>query len=109
MDYEEVIIQIIGVAGSARSFAMEALASAQEGEFNAASASLDQARSSLLEAHDVHASLLALDARGELAGAGLLAMHAEDQLMGAILVIDLAETHISALRRISDLEKRLNS
>ena len=108
MNVEEKIIQVIMNAGSARSYAMEAAASAREKDFGHALELLEQADKSLVEAHKAHAELLSLSATGELE-LSLLLVHADDQLMAASVSIDFARELVDARRSLSTLEERLNA
>lgn len=90
MDYQETIMGIIVNSGNARSKAMEAIASAKEGQYKEARNKLEEAGKDLAKAHRVQTDLIQGEARGNKAEVTLLMVHAQDHLMNAMTVRDLA-------------------
>ena len=86
----EIAMELIVGAGSARSYAMEAIYLAKEGKFDEARAALANADEALVEAHHVQTDLLQRTARGEKIEVALIMVHAQDHLMTGILAKDLA-------------------
>jgi len=89
MNLEEIVFNIIGHAGDARSMCFEALAFAREGEFSKADELIKQAKDELVETHAIQNSMIQKEARGEKQELSLLLVHAEDHLMTAMLAKDL--------------------
>lgn len=94
MEMEQIIFTIIVHAGDSRSHALEALRYAREGNFIKAEESMAQAKTELIEAHQIQTELLQAEARGEEQALSLLLIHAQDHLMTAILAKDLIEEMI---------------
>lgn len=106
MDIEGIVFEIIGCAGTAKSFVFEAIAEARNGNFDEAEKLLGNAKEELLKAHDVQNSLIFQEAGGNEVPMKLLLVHAEDHLMAAILAKDLGEEIIN-LYRISKVNVSL--
>lgn len=94
MEMEQIVFTIIVHAGDARAHALEALRYAREGKFSEAEESMVQAKSELIEAHQIQSELLQAEACGEKQTVSLLLVHAQDHLMTAILAKDLIEEMI---------------
>jgi PTS system cellobiose-specific IIA component len=90
--------QLILHAGNARSFAMEAMQVAKEGNFDEAEAKLTEADSAFNEAHHVQTDLIQKEAGGSEFDIPLIMIHAQDHLMTALTLKELA-------REIIDLHK----
>ncbi|WP_282434287.1 PTS lactose/cellobiose transporter subunit IIA [Bacillus sp. DNRA2] len=90
--------QLILHAGNARSFAMEAMQVAKEGNFDEAEAKLTEADSAFNEAHHVQTDLIQKEAGGSEYDIPLIMIHAQDHLMTALTLKELA-------REIIDLHK----
>ncbi len=87
---EMIIFGLITSSGNAKSFAMEAIQHAKEGEFDEARAAIKSAEDALNEAHKTQTSLIQQEARGEKVEVSVLLIHAQDHLMNAIMLKDLA-------------------
>lgn len=98
--YLETIMTLIVHAGNAKSEAMEAIASAKEGDFNDADARIKAAEASLVEAHHSQTEMLTTEARGDKVTITLLTVHSQDHLMTSIAYTDLAKEIID-LHRIN--------
>lgn len=107
MDSEQVIFELICLAGSARSDAFEAYNAAVEGDFDKAKASIDAAKENLLQAHHVQTGLIQEEAAGNHMEVQLLMVHAQDHLMTSILAKDLIETMINMQKEIQELKKMI--
>lgn len=101
METQEIIFKLILHSGNGKSFAMEALAAAKQGEIVQARVLLGQAVEELQEAHIVQTSLIQNEAGGELTTLSLLLIHAQDHLMNAITVKDLASEFIDLYEKIN--------
>ena len=87
---ETIIMNLIVDAGSAKSFAMDAIRLAKEGSFDDADISLENASSDLANAHHAQTDLIQRAARGETIEISLFMVHAQDHIMTAMLAKDLA-------------------
>ena len=89
-EMETIIMNLIVDAGSARSFAMEAIRLAKEGSFAEADDSLENANADLARAHHAQTDLIQQAAKGEHIEINLFMVHAQDHIMTAMLAKDLA-------------------
>jgi PTS system lactose-specific IIA component len=80
--------EVVAFAGEARSKLMEALSEAEKGNFVEADRLVEEANSSLIEAHKSHTQMLAAEARGEAVEVGFIMVHAQDHLMTTMLLKD---------------------
>jgi len=69
--------------GSARSFFMEALSTAKEGDFEEADRLMSEGEAMLGEGHHAHGNLLSQEASGDKVKVDLLLVHAEEQTISA--------------------------
>lgn len=97
---EQVIINLIVNAGSARSSAIEAIQFAKEGNLTKAAESLQQAKETVNEAHHAQTELIQAEIRGERTPLNLLMVHAQDHLMTALVVIDLAQEFLDLYEKV---------
>lgn len=105
MDVNEVAFSIIAEAGDAKSSAMEAIAHAQEGAFDAADEAMARCAETLSSAHEIQTGLITAEMRGEEPCAvNILMVHAQDHLMGAGLMRELAQIIIAQYHVIAKLE-----
>lgn len=98
---EKIIMDLIILSGEARSYAMEAMQVAKEGQIDEARKLLEKSKETLGDAHAAQTSLIQGEAAGNKTEVTLLLVHAQDHLMTSIVVKDLAE-------EIIDLHDRLN-
>ena len=87
---ELVIMNLIVDAGNAKSFAMEAIRQAREGDFEGARKSLESSAEGLSHAHSQQTDLIQRAAKGEAIEINLFMVHAQDHIMTAALAKDLA-------------------
>ncbi|HSL85957.1 MAG TPA: PTS lactose/cellobiose transporter subunit IIA [Bacteroidales bacterium] len=80
---ELICFEMIAANGSARSFFMEALAAAKEGNFEEADRLMSEGEAMLEDGHHAHGNLLSQEASGDKVKVDLLLIHAEDQMMSA--------------------------
>ena len=99
-EMETVIMNIIVDAGSARSFAMEAIRLAKENNFAEADESLEKANSDLAKAHHVQTDLIQQAAIGEPIEINLFMVHAQDHIMTAMLAKDLAAEIVELYKKL---------
>lgn len=97
---EMIIFGLITSSGNAKSYAMEAIAHAKDGEIQEARQAISNAEEALLEAHKTQTSLIQSEARGEGMEVSILLIHAQDHLMNAIMLKDLAIEFIDLYEKI---------
>lgn len=92
-------------AGNAKSFAVEAIKAAKEGNFDEAHSKLDEAQKALVEAHNTQTGMLTKEAQGEHAQVTLLMVHSQDHMMTAITFVDLATNFVDVYEELDELKK----
>lgn len=97
---EMTIMNLVVDSGSCRSFAMEAISLAKEGEFEKAEQAIKNAEEEILKAHHSQTDLIQKEAGGDKTDISLLLIHSQDHLMTAIVVKDLAKEFIELYRRM---------
>ena len=90
---EQIVINLIVNAGSARSSAIEAIQYAKAGD-------IEKAEESVNEAHHSQTEMIQAEIRGEKAPLSLLMVHAQDHLMTSLLCIDLAQEFVDVYKKI---------
>ena len=98
---EKIIMDLIIFSGEARSYAMEAMQLAKNGQIEEARELIEKAKETIGNAHHSQTSLIQGEAAGNKTEVSLLLVHAQDHLMTSIVVKDLAE-------EIIDLHEKLN-
>ncbi len=101
MNMETMVFSLITHSGDARSSALEAIAEAKKGNFEAAQAKLTQADEAASAAHKSQTELIQAEAGGEGVEISLLLIHAQDHLMNAMTVRQLAEEIIDLHQRLA--------
>ena len=92
-------------AGNAKSFAVEAIKAAKEGNFDDAHQKSDEAQQALVDAHNTQTGMLTKEAQGEHAQVTLLMVHSQDHLMTAITFVDLATNFVDVYEQLDELKK----
>ena len=105
-EMEMIIFEIISNGGNAKGLAYEAIASAEEGDFEKAEALLKEADESLVKAHQIQTDLIQSEAAGQHHDVTVLFVHAQDHLMTAMEVRTLAENFIKINKRLYALENK---
>ncbi len=105
-EMEMIIFEIISNGGNAKGLAYEAIASAEEGDFEKAEALLKEADESLVKAHQIQTNLIQSEAAGQHHDVTVLFVHAQDHLMTAMEVRTLAENFIKINKRLYALENK---
>ena len=98
---EQIVINLIVNAGSARSSAIEAIQYAKAGDIEKADESIQTAKETVNEAHHAQTELIQAEIRGENTPLNLLMVHAQDHLMCALVVIDLAQEFIDVYKKLA--------
>jgi PTS system cellobiose-specific IIA component len=102
-DTEILIMNLIVDAGSAKSYSMEAIRMAKEGEFAEAEEALGSANSELSKVHGAQTDLIQRAAKGEAIEINLFMVHAQDHIMTSMLARDLATEIVDLHRRLASV------
>ena len=95
---ELIIFEIISTGGTAKGLAYEALAAAENGDFEEAEKLLKEADEALNQAHKVQTDIIQAEARGENTEVSVLFVHAQDHLMTTILLKDIINNLLDIYR-----------
>jgi cellobiose PTS system EIIA component len=87
---ENIIFQLILHGGNGRSFAMEAISAAKQGDFASAREKLSKANEEIACAHKIQTEIIQKETNGIKTEISLLMIHAQDHLMNALTIRDLA-------------------
>ncbi len=94
---EIICTEMISYNGSARSYFMEAIKEAKNGNFTEADDLMARGDDNLEKGHKTHAKLIQQEAAGTMTQASLLLIHAEDLMMSAetlrLMAIELIDIH----------------
>ena len=104
MEKLEVAMGLIAGAGDSRSYCMEAIDSARDGDFDEARELLGKAVNAMVETHEIQTDLIREEMEGRSEAVSLLMVHAQDHLNLALIMRDVAEEFITLYERISRLE-----
>lgn len=102
MTKEEVAMigfEVVAFAGEARSKLMEALNSAELGDFIKSDELIAEANESIVQAHRSQTEMLAAEAGGENIEVGFIMVHAQDHLMTTMLLKDTMRHLINIYKR----------
>ena len=94
------IMNLIVDAGSARSFAMEAIGLAKAGSWKEAEEAMKSAGEELAKAHRTQTDLIQQEAKGNRTEVSLFMVHAQDHIMTAMLARDLAQEIVELYQRL---------
>ena len=104
-NYEIEIFEIISHGGNARGLAYEALAAAEEFDFDKAEDLIKQAEAELNLAHNTQTKLIQNELNGNPSEKSLLMIHAQDHLMTAISEQKLIEYMIRIVKKLAPVQK----
>ncbi|MGG5372072.1 PTS lactose/cellobiose transporter subunit IIA [Enterococcus sp. AZ196] len=105
----ESAMQLIFFAGNAKSDVIKAIRSAEAGDFSGADKQMASAKSQIGEAHKLQTSLMTQEMNDGVVEKTFILIHAQDHFIGAVTSIDLGERIISLNKRVTKLERKLNS
>ena len=106
MDKLEVAMGLIAGAGDSRSYCMEAIDSARDGDFDGARELIGKAVNAMVETHDIQTDLIREEVEGRGEAVSLLMVHAQDHLNLALIMRDVAEEFITLYERVNRLEAK---
>ena len=99
MDMESTVMELIINAGEARSYAMQALRAAKQGDWDLVDEQLTEASAASKRAHDVQTMLIGMDEGCGKIPVNLVMVHAQDHIMTSILARELIEELIEIHRQ----------
>ena len=95
----EKACEIIAFAGDSKSYSMEAIQNAEEGDFAAAEECFQSADKALQTAHNLHTDLLVVEARDlGCVPVNMMLIHASTHLTAAELTRDFAERLVTVYK-----------
>jgi len=106
MDNLEVAMGLIAGAGDSRSYCMEAIDFAREGQFDEAREALKNAVTAMVETHEIQTQLIRDEMEGKGQDVSLLMVHAQDHLNLALIMRDITEEFITLYEKIKRLEEK---
>ena len=99
---ETIIMNLIIHSGEARSFSMEAMKLAKEGQIDVARDLIERASEELSNAHASQTQLIQGEAGGNKTEVSLLLVHAQDHLMTSMTLKDLAQEIIDIHEKLQE-------
>ncbi|MBP7980486.1 MAG: PTS lactose/cellobiose transporter subunit IIA [Tolumonas sp.] len=99
MDMESTVMELIINAGEARSYAMQALRAAKQGDWDLVDEQLTEASAASKRAHDVQTMLIGMDEGCGKIPVNLVMVHAQDHIMTSMLAREMIEELIEIHRQ----------
>ena len=99
MDMESTVMELIINAGEARSYAMQALRAAKQGDWDLVDEQLTEASAASKRAHDVQTMLIGMDEGCGKIPVNLVMVHAQDHIMTSMLAREKIEELIEIHRQ----------
>ncbi|RHW32856.1 PTS lactose/cellobiose transporter subunit IIA [Neobacillus notoginsengisoli] len=96
---------LIAGAGDSRSYCMEAIDFARDGQFEDAREAVEKAVTAMVETHEIQTQLIRDEIEGKGEAVSLIMVHAQDHLNLALVMRDVAEEFIRLYERIKHLEE----
>ncbi|PJI07177.1 MULTISPECIES: PTS lactose/cellobiose transporter subunit IIA [Clostridium] len=90
----EKAMELIYIAGNAKSIALQAIMLAEGGKIKEAREKYKESKEELHKAHEIQTGLLNREVNGETIEKTILLIHAQDHFMSASTVIELTERFI---------------
>lgn len=101
MNILETAMGLIAGAGDSKSYSMEAISKAKEGNITQARELLEKAKEAMVETHDIQMALIRDEMKGEKSEITLLMIHAQDHLTSAMLMRDMASEFIDIYEKLN--------
>ncbi|WP_203664356.1 PTS lactose/cellobiose transporter subunit IIA [Lacticaseibacillus sp. 53-4] len=102
-------MQLIAIAGNARSEVVRAMQSADEEKFDEADELLAKAKKDLHDAHNIQTQWMSAEMGGEVVEKSLLLIHSQDHFIAADIMMTVATEHLAQAKKIKALEAKLNA
>jgi cellobiose PTS system EIIA component len=100
MDMESTVMDLIINAGEARSYAMQALRAAKQGDWAEVDFQLAESSAASKRAHDVQTMLIGMDEGCGKIPVNLIMVHAQDHIMTSMLAREMIEELIAIQRQL---------
>lgn len=104
----ETAMSLIAGAGDSKSYSMEAISHARRAEFDEARSCLKEAKSAMVEVHEIQTSLIRSEMSGESSELSLLMVHAQSHLASAMLMRDMAKEFLELYEKIYLINEHKN-
>ncbi len=104
MDMESTVMELIINAGEARSYAMQALRAAKQGDWALVDQQLAESSAASKRAHDVQTMLIGMDEGCGKIPVNLIMVHAQDHIMTSMLAREMVEELIDVYRLRQDVQ-----
>ena len=101
MDMESTVMELIINAGEARSYAMQALRAAKQGDWDLVDEQLTEASAASKRAHDVQTMLIGMDEGCGKIPVNLVMVHAQDHLMTTMTLREVALEMLALYRKVA--------
>ncbi|MFT8820470.1 MAG: PTS lactose/cellobiose transporter subunit IIA [Liquorilactobacillus nagelii] len=98
---------IVAYAGDAKTALIQSLENAKKGDFEKARKLIENANSSLVDAHNAQTSLLTQEANGEELETTFIMSHGQDTLMTTMLLKDEVSFFIDLYQKYNDIENKI--
>ncbi|MCT3284129.1 PTS lactose/cellobiose transporter subunit IIA [Lactiplantibacillus pentosus] len=100
----ERAMQLISVAGNAKSMCIESMSIAEKGNIDDAKAKLSEARKTLHEAHNIQTQWMTDEMNGKKVEKTIMLIHSQDHFMAADIMLTMAEKVINLQSSIKNLQ-----
>ncbi|MCP8857497.1 PTS lactose/cellobiose transporter subunit IIA [Latilactobacillus fuchuensis] len=100
----EKAMQLIAVAGNAKSMAITAMNQAEAGQIEQAQQTLVEAKKSLHEAHSIQTAWMTAEMNGEKVEKTIMLIHSQDHFMSADIMLTVAEKVIKLHQELVTLK-----
>ncbi|MFH5811606.1 PTS lactose/cellobiose transporter subunit IIA [Companilactobacillus sp. FL22-1] len=102
-------MELISVAGTAKSKAIEAMTAAEDDNIKEADNILKEAREILHKAHNIQTKWMTDEMNGEKVEKSIMLIHSQDHFMSADIMMTVAEKVINLHREINKLKESTTS
>ncbi len=102
-------MQLIAIAGNARSEAVKAMQLADNEQFDDADAMLAKAKTDLHDAHNIQTKWMSAEMNGEVVEKSLLLIHSQDHFIAADIMMTVATEHLIQAKKLHALEAKANA
>ncbi|KRM91988.1 MAG: PTS lactose/cellobiose transporter subunit IIA [Liquorilactobacillus hordei] len=101
----EKAMQLISIAGNAKSLCIQAMSLAEKNDFKSADDMLEEAKKVLHEAHNVQTAWMTAEMNGEKVEKSILLIHSQDHFISADMMLTVAQKVITLNKKVAELSK----
>lgn len=101
-------MELISIAGTARSKAIHAMQLADQEKFDEADAILKEAHSDFTQAHNVQTKWMTAEMNGEQVEKSILLIHSQDHFTAADILMTVATQYVVQAKKIQKLEAKID-